>query len=116
MLVYIKSNQILFLISILPRSKNCQITIMCYALNRRVYHLRVYNLFIVAMLFLLTSCATPPPVAKVTKEEINPVAGELICAAAGINKDECAKAAKIDESSENLLDQEDVLDVDNPET
>ena len=116
MLVYIKSNQILFLISILPRSKNCQITIMCYDLNRRVYHLKVYNLFIVAMLFLLTSCATPPPVAKVTKEEINPVAGELICAAAGINKDECAKAAKIDESSENLLDQEDVLDVDNTGT
>ena len=116
MLVYIKSNQILFLISILPRSKNCQITIMCYALNRRVYHLKVYNLFIVAMLFLLTSCATPPPVAKVTKEEINPVAGELICAAAGINKDECAKAAKIDERSGDLLGQEDALDVDKPET
>ena len=57
---------------------------MCYALNRRVYHLKVYNLFIVAMLFLLTSCSTPPPVAEITKEEISPVAGELICAAAGI--------------------------------
>ena len=68
------------------------------------------------MLFLLTSCATPPPVTKVAKEEINPVAGELICAAAGINKDECAKAAKIDERSESLLDQEDASDVDNPET
>ena len=89
---------------------------MCYALKRRVYHLKVYNLFIVAMLFLLTSCSTPPPVAEVTKEEISPVAGELICAAAGISKDECAKAAKIDERSEDLLDQEDALDVDNPET
>ncbi len=89
---------------------------MCYALNRGVYHLKVYNLFIVAMLFLLTSCSTPPPVAEVTKEEISPVAGELICAAAGINKDECAKAAKIDERSEDLLDQEDALDVDKPET
>ena len=89
---------------------------MCYALNRRVYHLKVYNLFIVAMLFLLISCSTPPPVAEVTKEEISPVAGELICAAARINKDECAKAAKIDERSEDLLDQEDALDVDKPET
>ena len=79
-------------------------------LKRRVLHLKVYNLFIVAMLFLLTSCATPPPDAKVAKEENNPVAGELICAAAGINKDECAKAAKIDERSE------DPSNVDNPET
>ena len=78
--------------------------------------MKLYNLFIVAMLFLLTSCSTPPPVAEVTKEEISPVAGELICAAAGISKDECAKAAKIDERSEDLLDQEDALDVDKPET
>ena len=81
--------------------------------------MKVYNLFIVAMLFLLTSCTTPPPVAKVAKvakEEISPVAGELICAAAGISKDECAKAAKIDERSEDLLDQEDALDVNNTGT
>ncbi|MEE2667789.1 MAG: hypothetical protein VYD95_02880 [Pseudomonadota bacterium] len=78
--------------------------------------MKLYNLFIVAMLFLLTSCSTPPPVAEITKEEISPVAGELICAAAGISKDECAKAAKIDERSEDLLDLEDALDVDKPET
>ena len=89
---------------------------MCYDLNRRVFQLKIYNLFVVAMLFLLTACAAPPPVTKVTKEEISPVAGELICAAAGINKDECAKAAKIDERIGNLLDQEDASDVDSPKT
>ena len=89
---------------------------MCYDLNRRVFQLKIYNLFVVALLFLLTSCASPPPVTRVAKEEISPVAGELICAAAGINKDECAKAAKIDERIENLLDQEDASDVDSPKT
>ena len=89
---------------------------MCYDLNRRVFQLKIYNLFVVTILFLLTSCAAPPPVTKVAKEEISPVAGELICAAAGINKDECAKAAKIDERSENLLDQEDASGVDSPKT
>ena len=41
------------------------------------------------IIFLLASCSAP-------KEEI-PVAGELICTAAGIDKEECINAAKINE-------------------
>ena len=44
------------------------------------------------IIFLLASCSAP-------KEEI-PVAGELICTAAGINKEECINAAKINENNE----------------
>lgn len=42
------------------------------------------------MIFLLSSCAS-------TNDEI-PVAGELICTAAGVNKEECVNAAKINEN------------------
>ena len=45
------------------------------------------------IIFLLASCSTP-------KEEI-PVAGELICTAAGIDKEECINAAKINEKNED---------------
>ena len=45
------------------------------------------------ILFLLASCSAP-------KEEI-PVAGELICTAAGIDKEECINAAKINEKNED---------------
>ena len=45
------------------------------------------------IIFLLVSCSTP-------QEEI-PVAGELICTAAGINKEECINAAKINEKKED---------------
>ena len=48
-------------------------------------------------LFLLTSCSS-------VKEEI-PVAGELICTAAGVDGEECIKAAKIDNEVENSNDQ-----------
>ena len=44
------------------------------------------------IIFLLASCSAP-------KEEI-PVAGELICTAAGIDKEECINAAKIKENNE----------------
>ena len=44
------------------------------------------------IIFLLASCSAP-------KEEI-PVAGELICTAAGIDKEECINAAKINENNE----------------
>jgi len=54
-----------------------------------------FSLFV---FLLLTSCSS-------VKEEI-PVAGELICTAAGVEREECIKAAKIDkedssESSQN---------------
>ena len=48
-------------------------------------------------LFLLTSCSS-------VKEEI-PVAGELICTAAGVDGEECVKAAKIDNEAENNNEQ-----------
>tara|TARA_B100001109_G_scaffold222178_1_gene193975 strand:+ start:131 stop:310 length:180 start_codon:yes stop_codon:yes gene_type:complete len=44
-------------------------------------------------LFLLASCSS-------VKEEL-PVAGELICTAAGVDGEECVKAAKIDNEEEN---------------
>ena len=44
------------------------------------------------IIFLLASRSAP-------KEEI-PVAGELICTAAGIDKEECINAAKINENNE----------------
>ena len=44
----------------------------------------------VPLIFLLSSCTS-------TNDEI-PVAGELICTAAGVNKEECINAAKIDEN------------------
>ena len=45
-------------------------------------------LFIFFVFLLLTSCSS-------VKEEI-PIAGELICTAAGVEREECIKAAKID--------------------
>ena len=45
-------------------------------------------LFTFLVFLLLTSCSS-------VKEEI-PVAGELICTAAGVEREECIKAAKID--------------------
>jgi len=45
-------------------------------------------LFTFFVFLLLTSCSS-------VKEEI-PVAGELICTAAGVEREECIKAAKID--------------------
>tara|TARA_E500000081_G_C5898595_1_gene246730 strand:+ start:316 stop:522 length:207 start_codon:yes stop_codon:yes gene_type:complete len=55
-------------------------------------------LFSLFVFLILTSCSS-------VKEEI-PVAGELICTAAGVEREECVKAAKIDkedssESSQN---------------
>ena len=52
-----------------------------------------FYLFSIFFLFLLASCSS-------VKEEI-PVAGELICTAAGIDGEECIKAAKIDSEAEN---------------
>ena len=54
-------------------------------------------LFSMLFLFLLTSCSS-------VKEEI-PVAGELICTAAGVDGEECIKAAKIDNEVENSNEQ-----------
>ncbi|MEC7831183.1 MAG: hypothetical protein VX812_05385 [Pseudomonadota bacterium] len=45
------------------------------------------------IVLFLASCSTP-------KEEI-PVAGELICTAAGVNKEECVNAVKINEKKED---------------
>jgi hypothetical protein len=52
-----------------------------------------FYLFSMLFLFLLASCSS-------VKEEI-PVAGELICTAAGVDGEECIKAAKIDNEQEN---------------
>ncbi len=49
----------------------------------------------IPVIFLLSSCAS-------INNEI-PVAGELICTAAGVNKEECVNAAKIDE---NIIEEE----------
>ncbi len=51
----------------------------------------------VPLVFLLSSCVS-------TNDEI-PVAGELICTAAGVNKEECINAAKINEN--NVEDEND---------
>ena len=53
--------------------------------------------YLVFILFLLASCSS-------VKEEI-PVAGELICTAAGVDGEECIKAAKIDNEVENSNEQ-----------
>ena len=55
-------------------------------------------LFSLFVFLILTSCSS-------VKEEI-PVAGELICTAAGVEREECIKAAKIvkedsDQSKQN---------------
>ena len=54
-----------------------------------------FSLFI---FLLLTSCSS-------VKEEI-PVAGELICTAAGVERDECIKAAKIDKEDSKESSQD----------
>ena len=56
-----------------------------------------FNLVSILLLFLLASCSS-------VKEEI-PVAGELICTAAGVDGEECIKAAKIDNEEENSNEQ-----------
>ena len=53
--------------------------------------------YLIFILFLLASCSS-------VKEEI-PVAGELICTAAGVDGEECIKAAKIDNEVENSNEQ-----------
>ncbi|MEC7734991.1 MAG: hypothetical protein VX847_02525 [Pseudomonadota bacterium] len=55
----------------------------------------------VPLIFLLSSCTS-------TNDEI-PVAGELICTAAGVNKEECINAAKIDE---NNIEEETIIESD----
>ena len=50
-------------------------------------------LFTLFVFLLLTSCSS-------IKEEI-PVAGELICTAAGVEREECIKASKIDNEDSN---------------
>ena len=54
-------------------------------------------LFTFFVFLLLTSCSS-------VKEEI-PVAGELICTAAGVEREECIKAAKIDNEDNNQSSQ-----------
>ena len=56
-----------------------------------------FYFFSMFLLFLLASCSS-------VKEEI-PVAGELICTAAGVDGEECIKAAKIDNEVENSNEQ-----------
>ena len=56
-----------------------------------------FYLFSIFLLFLLVSCSS-------VKEEI-PIAGELICTAAGVDGEECIKAAKIDNEAENSNEQ-----------
>tara|TARA_Y100001970_G_scaffold17324_1_gene19553 strand:+ start:140 stop:316 length:177 start_codon:yes stop_codon:yes gene_type:complete len=51
-----------------------------------------FYLVFIFVLFLSTSCSS-------VKDEI-PVAGELICTAAGVDAEECIKAAKIDNDTE----------------
>ena len=54
-------------------------------------------LFTLFVFLLLTSCSS-------IKEEI-PVAGELICTAAGVEREECIKAAKIDNEDNDQSSQ-----------
>ena len=56
-----------------------------------------FYLFFIFLLFLLVSCSS-------VKEEI-PIAGELIFTAAGVDGEECIKAAKIDNEAENSNEQ-----------
>ena len=55
-------------------------------------------LFSLFVFLLLTSCSS-------VKEEI-PVAGELICTAAGVEREECIKAAKIDKEDDKESSQD----------
>ena len=55
-------------------------------------------LFTFFVFLLLTSCSS-------VKEEI-PVAGELICTAAGVEREECIKAAKIDQEDSKESSQD----------
>ena len=55
-------------------------------------------LFTFFVFLLLTSCSS-------VKEEI-PVAGELICTAAGVEREECVKAAKIDKEDSKESSQD----------
>ena len=59
----------------------------------------IYEILFISILFLslLASCSS-------VKEEI-PVAGELICTAAGVDGEECIKAVKIDNEAENSNEQ-----------
>ena len=51
------------------------------------------NFIFLFLILLLNSCSQ-------INEEL-PVAGELICTAAGVERDECIKAAKINNEDEN---------------
>ena len=54
-------------------------------------------LFSLFIFLLVTSCSS-------VKEDI-PVAGELICTAAGVEREECIKAAKIDKKDSSQTSQ-----------
>jgi len=54
-------------------------------------------LFSLFIFLLVTSCSS-------VKEDI-PVAGELICTAAGVEREECIKAAKIDKEDSTQTSQ-----------
>ena len=67
---------------------------MLISIKRGFMKSYLFSLFI---FLLVTSCSS-------VKEDI-PVAGELICTAAGVEREECIKAAKIDKEDSTQTSQ-----------
>ena len=79
------------------------IKIKIFWISFKYANLKIRGVFMKSYLFslfvflILTSCSS-------VKEEI-PVAGELICTAAGVEREECVKAAKIDKEDSSQSSQ-----------